>query len=136
MVCEGSRALVVPTCLVLRTGPGWCDSGHLSVKKAGHSQFSCNLTTKEWLEKTVGTLVAGQLFDCHMYPVFGPVSVGLQKPSPCGVNLTGSNLLCVQCIGVSHSVKIRSLETRCSGISIYTCALFLLYSMSPVGAFL
>ncbi len=51
--------------------------------------------------------MVGQLFDCHTYPEgIGPVLVGLQKPSPCCVSLTGFNLLCVQCIGVSHGVKI------------------------------
>ena len=76
------------------------------VSKIGHSQFPCNLTVWERFEETIGTLVAGQLFDCHVYPVFGPMLVGLQMPSPCCVNLTSFNVLCVQCIGVRHGVKI------------------------------
>ncbi len=44
-------------------------------------------------------------------------------------------LLCVQCIGVGDVVKIRLLDLPVvSGVSICTCALFLLYSMAPVGA--
>ncbi len=66
--------------------------------------------------------MAGQLFDCHTYLVFGPVLVGLQKPSPCGVNLTGFNLLFVHCTGVSHSVKI----------GLWTYPLFWAYPYVPV----
>ena len=47
------------------------------------------------------------------------------KPSPCRVNLTGFNLLFVQCMGVRHGVNIRPLDLPVvSGISLCTRALF------------
>ncbi len=82
--------------------------------------------------------MAGQLFDCHMYPVFGPVLVGLQKPSPYCAKLMGCNLLSVQCIKwVSHSVKVGlwTYPWFWAYPHIYTSALVLLYSTVPVGAF-
>ncbi len=101
MVYGESCALVVQSCLVLRTGPWRCDSGRLSVKTNWTQKLiSVKLTAWEWLEETVGTLMAGQLFNCHTYLVFGPVLVGLQK---------AQSLLCqtnrFQPV-MSHSVKI------------------------------
>ncbi len=44
------------------------------------------LTAWEWLEEAIGTLAAGQFFDCQTYPFFGPMLVGPHKPSPCVPN--------------------------------------------------
>ncbi len=45
------------------------------------SVFPSCLTTWEWLEETVGTLVARQLLDCHTYPVLWTHINGLKTQS-------------------------------------------------------
>ncbi len=66
----------------------------LGVKIWTQKSIPVKLTAWEWSEETVGTLVAGQLFDCQAYPVFRPVLVGLQKALY--IKLMGINLLSVQ----------------------------------------